>query len=91
MKDPMKPREWQLAVNAADAALALASAKAYGLIAGGPVVDMARALDLLARGKALGYVPRPEALEQFIHALANNFKKSSVPRSAQSAVIGTEH
>ena len=74
MKTPKKPREWQEAVDAAHGALALESARIYGFVTGGPVVNVERCRLFLSKGKKLGYVPRPEAIEQFIHALARNFK-----------------
>lgn len=72
MKEPKTPKEYQAAADAAGFALALAQAKSYGLVDARGVVDMARALDLQARCRALGYVPRIEAIEGFIHALARN-------------------
>ena len=73
MKTPKRPGEWQEAADAAHGALVLDAARQYGLVTGGPVVNVARAEDLLARAKALGYVPRPEAVEMFIAGLAKNF------------------
>jgi hypothetical protein len=58
--DPMREPtadEWQGAVDRAEFFLLLSSAKAYGLITGGPVVNEDRCQELLVRGKALGYEP----------------------------------
>lgn len=77
MKTPKKPGEWQEAVDAAHGALALEAARYYGLVTGGPVVNAERCQDILRKGKKLGYVPRPEAIEQFIHGLARNFKTAT--------------
>jgi hypothetical protein len=55
--DPVTPEEWQEAVNAAEFALLVDSARQYGLITGGPTFDVARCEDLLARGEAQGIVP----------------------------------
>jgi hypothetical protein len=74
MKNPKRPGEWQEAVDAAKGALALHSARLYGLVTGGPQVNAARCVAILDQGKALGYVPRPDAIEHFIHALANNLQ-----------------
>jgi hypothetical protein len=73
VKTPKKPGEWQAAVDAAHAALALNSARRYGLVTGGPAVNVDRCAELLEKGRKLGYVPRPEAVEQFIGAMARNF------------------
>jgi hypothetical protein len=56
--DPQTPEEWQDAVNAADFFLQLDSARQYGLVTGGPDVNVARCVDILDRGRALGYVPQ---------------------------------
>jgi hypothetical protein len=77
VKKPKKPREWQECVNAAQVAISLDAAQRYGFIREDGTVDLARAMDLLAQGKALGYVPRTTAIEQFAHALARNFKGGS--------------
>lgn len=56
--DPQTPAEWQECVDFAHAFLLIESAREYGLITGGPVIDTARCETMLARGKALGYEPR---------------------------------
>lgn len=67
---PRLPREWRAAVDAAHACLAIDAARNYGLITTGIEVDVARCELILARGKELDYLPRPEAIENFIRALA---------------------
>ncbi len=54
---PSTPEEGQLAVDAAEFLLLLESARLYGLVRGGPPVDVERCEELLARGRALGYEP----------------------------------
>lgn len=61
-QDPRTPEEWQIAVDAAEMFTMLESAKAFGLIAGGPVVDMSRCEQILERGAALGF--RPDVTEE---------------------------
>jgi len=56
--DPQTPAEWQGAVDAANVLLLLDSARAYGLVTGGPDVDVARCESILAQGKNVGYKPR---------------------------------
>lgn len=72
MKHPKKPGEWQECMNAAQAAMTLDAARRYGFISEDGTVDLVRCLDLLAQGKALDYVPRTVAIEQFAHAFARN-------------------
>jgi hypothetical protein len=60
MPDPTTPEEWQLAVNAAYFCLLVDSCRQYGLIEGGPTFNLARAEELLARGRALGVTPQLE-------------------------------
>ena len=62
MKDPESGAEWQLVVDLAESYLRVDSARQYGLISGGPGVNVARCQDLLQRGKALGWVPRTGAV-----------------------------
>lgn len=60
--DPVTDREWQDAVDAARFFIALDSARQYGLVEGGPGVDVERCEDILRRGEARGFLPAP--LEQ---------------------------
>jgi len=58
LKEPHTPAEWQEALDAASFFLALDSARQYGLVQGGPVVDTARCLQLLEHGRVQGFKPR---------------------------------
>lgn len=71
MKNPKKPGEWREAVDVAFGALHLDAARQYGLVKGGPVVNVGRCEEILREGRELGYLPRPDAIENFIKALAN--------------------
>jgi hypothetical protein len=66
MKTPRTTVEWQEAVDAAEACLALESARMYGLVTGGPEVNVERAQALLINGGKRGIYPRPDAIERFI-------------------------
>lgn len=57
MRNPKTSAEWQEAVDAAEFYLALDSAHQYGLVEGGPQINVARCVKLLEKGKALGYQP----------------------------------
>lgn len=50
MKDPETTEEWQEAVNLSDLYLRVDSARAYGLLTGGPEVDTERCQEILDRG-----------------------------------------
>jgi hypothetical protein len=63
---PKTRRQWQDAVDAAYGALAMDSAKQYGLVDGGPVVNVERCQFILDRGKRRGVVPAEDALERFV-------------------------
>jgi hypothetical protein len=69
MRDPQTPAEWQDAVNGAEAALLLESARCYGLVQGGPIVHVARCEAILARGKKRGVVPVQTGVDEHIAAL----------------------
>lgn len=56
MTDPETPAEWRAAVVMAEACVLLDSARQYGLVVGGPVVDVERCLALIERGRARGVV-----------------------------------
>lgn len=64
--DPTTPAEWQTAVDAAKALLTLEAARSYGLVRGGPGVNVGRCEDLLARGRARGIEPSPDAVERYV-------------------------
>lgn len=69
--EPTTIGEWQVAVDAADACLTLNSARRYGLIAGGPEVNVARCSEILDRGVEMGVFPIPDAIERFTRALTS--------------------
>lgn len=76
--DPTTLEEWQNAVNAAQALLAIESARAYGLITGGPAANVDRCEDLLDRGRSLGIVPSADAVERWVGGLCGDGAKLSV-------------
>ena len=66
VKDPVTPTEWQDSVDAAEALLAIDSARRYGLINGGPVVMVERCLKILEMGRTRGFTPAPDAVRRFV-------------------------
>jgi hypothetical protein len=65
MQDPKTPEEWQDAVDAADVLLKIDAAREYGLVTGGPVVNVERCVELLKLGAARKITPRPDAVERY--------------------------
>jgi hypothetical protein len=70
VKDPKTPAEWQEAVNLAEVMSRVHSARLYGLITGGPNIDVARCDQLLRQGSLRGYRPDPRAVDHIITGLA---------------------
>jgi len=56
--DPVTPHEWQEAVDAAHLWLLIDAARQYGLVTGGPAVDVGRCEEILAAGATAGFRPR---------------------------------
>lgn len=67
--DPTTPEEWQEAVDLAHGCLALDSARQFGLITGGPVVDVDRADYILTQGRSRGFTPANDAVERFVQRM----------------------
>jgi hypothetical protein len=74
---PSTPAEWQAAVDAAHAATCLDSARQYGLVSGGPTVDVERCDELLRAGEARGIRPSRDAVERFVAGL---LAEATLPR-----------
>jgi hypothetical protein len=66
LKHPQTPAEWQEAVNQAHFWLLVDSARQYGLITGGPEVNLNRCEEILEKGKAQGIEPDPAGVEEII-------------------------
>jgi hypothetical protein len=54
--DPQTAADWQAAVDAADFLLSLDSARRYGLVSGGPAVNVLRCEAVIREGRARGFV-----------------------------------
>lgn len=61
--DPQTPEEWQEAVDLAAGARLIADCKMYGVITGGPAIDVARCDFILRRGAKLGIRPSRPPLD----------------------------
>jgi hypothetical protein len=56
-RDPETPGEWQEAYDAALACRTIADCRMYGLLKGGPVIDLERCDRLIAAGEKRGLRP----------------------------------
>lgn len=68
--DPETPHQWQEAVDIAQGFLVLESARLFGLVKGGPKVNVDRCEYILAEGRKRGYLPATDAAEKVAIALA---------------------
>ncbi len=66
IQNPTTREEWQLAVDAAKALVLIDAARAYGLIRGGPAVDVERCCEILDGGAARGIFPAHEGMGRFL-------------------------
>lgn len=73
MREPQTDEEWQNAANGAEWALAVDSARLYGLITGGPIVDVERCEELLTGARARGIQAELHAVEAFTKAWQDAF------------------
>lgn len=64
MRNPETKAEWQDAVDHAHWALSLDAGRQYGLIVGGPDVNIERCSEILRLGEAKGIVPTPGCIER---------------------------
>lgn len=69
-KWPRGKAQWQEAVNLAKAALVVDSARQYGLITGGPEVNVDRCMDFLAVGKGRGFLPDEAEVDRILASFA---------------------
>lgn len=67
--EPKSPQEWQTCVDAAHALLVLDSARLYGLVAGGPKINVNRAEYLLEKGRRRGFSPDPNAVKKLVREI----------------------
>jgi hypothetical protein len=68
MQDPQNNAEWQEAVGLASALLHLDSARQYGLVTGGPEINVERCTRIVAAGALRGVTPLPDHVERFVAA-----------------------
>ena len=69
-RDPTNRNEWREAVLAAEVMLRIDVARQYGIITGGPEVDVARCLEIIERGRATGYAATEAEIREALAASA---------------------
>lgn len=70
MIEPTTPEQWQEAVDMAEAWLRIDSARAYGLVTGGPKVNVVRCRALIAQGLTRGFRPSQEKIDAILLGMA---------------------
>lgn len=68
-RDPVTPVQWQEAVDAAEALLRLDSARQYGLVTGGPKLNLTRIEWVQQEAKRRGIIPTERGVELEIKRL----------------------
>lgn len=58
MIDPETPADWEDAVNQANFLLLIDSARQYGLVIAAMEINVERCMEILERGRMLGYTPK---------------------------------
>lgn len=70
--EPRQPKtraEWQEAADAAEALITLDSARQYGLVTGGPGVNIDRCLAILRAARRKGIRPAKDCVERLVAEL----------------------
>jgi hypothetical protein len=63
---PVTDQQWRDAVDAAHALLTLETARLYGLVTGGPEVNVERCVEIIEDGRSRGILPRVDAVERMV-------------------------
>lgn len=77
-QDPQTDAEWQEAVDLASALLHLDSARQYGLVTGGPEINVERCAQIVAAGGERDVTPSPDHVERFVASYLNNQRPAPV-------------
>lgn len=68
IKNPETSQEWQDVMDIADAAIRLDAARKYGLVKGGPKVNLKRCQEIVELAKSRGHCVGPNSIQKFIAA-----------------------
>jgi hypothetical protein len=63
---PVTDQQWQDAVDAAHTLLTLETARLYGLVTGGPEVNVERCVEIIEDGRSRGTLPRVDAVTRMV-------------------------
>lgn len=63
---PVTDEQWQDAVDASHALLTLEAAHLYGLVTGGPEVNVQRCVEILEDGRERGIRPSADAVKRLV-------------------------
>ena len=63
-RDPRTREEWQEAADAAHVLLTIDAARQYGLIEGGPEIDLGRCVEILRKARRQGITPAVDCIER---------------------------
>lgn len=82
-QEPQAREEWQNAIDAAEALLHIHSARLYGLIKGGPEVNIERCEEILMRGRIKGIAPSSDAVARYVAAYNSGYERRGREPSAK--------
>lgn len=76
MTTPTTPYEWQNAMDLAHGALVLESVRQYGLVTGGPAVNVERCQEIYHQAKDRGHRPSANSIDMFVAACQSGYGRS---------------
>lgn len=90
-RDPRFPAEWQEAVDGARLLLVVDAMRQYGLVEGGPLCNAGRCVDMLRRGRRLGYRPNEETVDAALRELVALPEVKVMEELETAAARGRDH
>jgi hypothetical protein len=78
--------QWQDAVDAANACMVIEAAREYGLVCGGPEVDLRRCIQILAAGLERGIRPTPGSPARYFRVWNNAEEKAAEKLGGRSGM-----
>ena len=85
MQDPETNFEWQLAMDLAHGALMLDSARQYGLVNGGPQVNVERCEQIYSAARKKGVLPSSDSVEKFVMACQSGYGQGKARKPQASS------
>lgn len=88
--DPQTDQEWQEAVNIAAALRTIADVKMYGLMEGGPEINVERCDEIVEQGAARGFTPKGQrSSERYRHDPSDQRRNRSEERERKKQWMTT--